>query len=205
MGWWLGLSGLRNKLRLNEKGLLRDKLFETARSYLSDFQSKIKETKVQQRRENTKWIPPGVGMYKANYDGAVFAESEKAGIGVIVRDGKGDVIVALAEKIPYPGSVEVLEALAARRAAKFVVELGLSVAEFEGASEVVWKALKATDGAHSAMGVIIKDTMSIVGLLRTFSFSPTRWQVIVHSMLQLREQLFFFSLLVWMEHVPNKH
>ena len=152
MGWWLGLSGLRNKLRLNEKGVLRDELFETARSYLSDFQSKIKETKVQQRRENTKWISPGVGMYKANYDGAVFAESEEAGIGVIVRDDKGDVIVALAEKIPYPVSVEVLEALAARRAAKFVVELGLSVAEFEGDSEIVWKALKAVDGAHSATG-----------------------------------------------------
>ena len=79
----------------------------------------------------------GVGMYKANYDGAMFAESEEAGIGVIVRDGKGDVIVALAEKIPYPGSVEVLEALAARRAAKFAMELGLSSSEFEGDSKVV--------------------------------------------------------------------
>ena len=48
--------------------------------------------------------------------------------------------------------MEVLEALAARRAAKFVVELGLSVAEFEGDSEIVWKALKAVDGAHSATG-----------------------------------------------------
>lgn len=45
----------------------------------------------------------GVGMYKANYDGAVFAESKEAGIGVIVRDDKGDVIVALAEKIPSRG------------------------------------------------------------------------------------------------------
>ena len=72
--------------------------------------------------------------------------------------------------------MEVLEALAARRAAKFVVELGLSAAELEGDSEVVWRALKAADGAHSAWGVIIKDTMSIVGSLRTFSFSHTRRQ-----------------------------
>lgn len=36
----------RNKLRLNEKGVPRDKLFETTRIYLSDFQSKIQETKV---------------------------------------------------------------------------------------------------------------------------------------------------------------
>ena len=79
----------RNKLRLNEKGVPRDRLFETASRYLSDFQSKFHETKVHQRKENTKWIPPGVRMFKANYDGAVFAESEEAGIGVIVRDSKG--------------------------------------------------------------------------------------------------------------------
>ena len=145
----------------------------------------------------------GVGMYKANYDGAMFAESKEAGIGVIVRDDKGDVIVALAEKIPYPMSVEVLEALAARRAAKFVVELGLSVAEFEGDSEIVWKALKAADWAHSATGLIIKDTMSIIGSLRTFSFSHTRRQgnCVTHALAE--RAIVSFPLLVWMENVPT--
>ena len=113
-------------------------------------------------------------MYKTNYDGAVFAESEEAGIGVIIRDVKGLVIVALAEKIPYPSSVEVLEALAARRVARFVVELSLTVSKFEGDSEVVWRALRIEDGAHSSIGEIIKDTLSIVGSLRTCSFSHTR-------------------------------
>ena len=158
---------------------------------------------MQQRRENTKWIPPRVGMYKANYDGCIFAESEEAGIGIIVRDGKRDVIAASAEKIPYPGSVEVLEALVAKRAAKFVVELGLSVAEFEGDSKVVWRALKAADGAHSAIGVIIKDTMSIVGLLRTFSFSHTRQQGNCAAHALAKRAIVSFSLLVWMEHVPT--
>ena len=179
------------------------RLFETASRYLSDFQSKFHETKVHQRKENTKWRPPGVGMFKANYDGAVFAESEEAGIGVIVRDSKGDVIAALAEKIPYPGSVEVLEALAARRAAKFVVELGLSAAELEGDSEVVWRALKAADGAHSALGVIIKDTMSIVGSLRTFSFSHTRRQGNCAAHALAKRAIVSFPLLVWMEYVPT--
>ena len=72
--------------------------------------------------------------------------------------------------------MEVLEALAARRAARFVVEVGLTASEFEGDSEVVWRALRTADGAHSSMGEIIKDTMSILGSLRTFSFSHTRRQ-----------------------------
>ena len=166
----------RKKLRQNEKGLPSDKLFEATRIYLLNFQSKNQETKVQQPKEIIRWRPPGDGMYKTNYDGAVFVKSEEARIGVIVRDRKGDVIATLAKKIPYPGSVEVLEALAARRATKFVVKLGLSISEFEGNSKVVWRALKLADGIHSSIGEIIKDTMSMVGSLRTFSFSHTRWQ-----------------------------
>ncbi|XP_065634351.1 uncharacterized protein LOC136061295 [Quercus suber] len=138
------------------------------------FNQKSKRPKCN--KENIKWPPLGEGMYKTNYDGAAFAEMEEAWIRVIVRDGKGDVIAALAEKMPYPSSMEVLEALAARRAAKLVVELGLSGSEFEGDSEVVWRTLKSADGAHSSIWEIIKDTMSIVGSLRTFSFSHTRWQ-----------------------------
>ena len=140
-------------------------------------------------------------MYKTNYDGAVFAELEEAGIGVIIRDVKGLVIAALAEKIPYLGSVEVLEALAARRVARFAVELGLIESKFEGDSKVVWRALRSADGAHSSIGEIIKDTMSIVGSLRTFSFSHTRRQGNCAAHALAKKAIVSFPLLVWMEHV----
>ena len=105
-------------------------MFEAARVYLSDFQSKFQKTKVQQPKGSIKWRPPRDGMYKTNYDGAVFAESEEAGIRDIIRDVKGLVIAALVEKIPYLGFVEVLEALAAIRATRFAVELGLIESKF---------------------------------------------------------------------------
>ncbi|KAL0006726.1 hypothetical protein SO802_008228 [Lithocarpus litseifolius] len=193
----------RNKLRLNERGLPSEKIFDAARVFLSDFQSKFQMPKVQQPKRSIKWQPPGYGMYKTNYDGAVFAESEEAGIGVIIRDVKGLVIAALAEKIPYLGSVEVLEALAARRAARFVVELGLNDFEFEGDSEVVWRASRTADEAHSSMGEIIKDTLSIVGSLLTFSFSHTRRQGNCAAHAFAKRAIISFSLLVWMEHVPT--
>ena len=110
-------------------------MFEAARVYLSDFQSKFQKTKMQQPKGTIKWRPPRVGMYKTNYDDAIFVESEEAGIRVIIRDVKGLVIAALAEKIPYMGSMEVLEALAARRVARFAVELGLIEYKFEGGLE----------------------------------------------------------------------
>ena len=193
----------RNKLRLNERCLPSEIFLEVARAYLSDFQSKFQKTKVQQPKGSMKWRPPRDGMYKTNYDGTIFAESEEAGIGVIIRDIKGLVIAALAEKIPYPGSVEVLEALAARRAARFALEVGLTGFEFEGDSEVVWRALRSADGAHSSIGEIIKDTMSIVGSLRTFSFSHTRWQGNCAAHTLAKRVIVSFPLLVWMEYIPT--
>ena len=84
------------------------------------------------------------------------------------------MIATLSEKITYPGLVELLEALAARRVAKFIVELGISFSEIQGDSEVVCEALRTTDWGHPSIGQIVKDSLSIVGSLITFSFSHTR-------------------------------
>ena len=76
-----------------------------------------------------------------NYDGAYFVEEEKAGIGVVVRNDLGQVMGSLVEKIEMPSIVEVLEALAARRALIFMEELRFRHAIFEGDVEIVVKAL----------------------------------------------------------------
>ena len=93
----------------------------------------------KQRRRN--WIPPKPGEYKVNFDGALFNESEEAGLGIVVRDSGGLVVAAMAEKISKPHSVECLEALAARRAVIFAKEIGLQQSHFEGDSETVIKGL----------------------------------------------------------------
>ena len=47
-------------------------------------------------------------MFKANVDGAVFAELNAVGIGVVIRDMEGKVKAALSKKINAPlGPVEV--------------------------------------------------------------------------------------------------
>lgn len=94
---------------------------------------------------------PVSATYKTNYDGAVFTESGEAGIGVEVRDARGEVIAALSEKITDPGSVELLEELIVRRAANFTIELGLSSSEFEGDSEVVCGALRVAEWGHPSL------------------------------------------------------
>ena len=74
-------------------------------------------------------------------------------------------MASLEEKITKPDSVEVLEALAARRATIFAIELGLQRVIIEGDSEIFFKALSGECSNHSCVGHIIKDYKSISGLV----------------------------------------
>ena len=65
---------------------------------------------------------------------------------------------SLVEKIDMPSTVEVLEAMAARRAMLFMEELGLSHAVFEGDSEPVVKVLVGHCPGRSSISHIIKDS-----------------------------------------------
>ncbi|KAK9989949.1 hypothetical protein SO802_030188 [Lithocarpus litseifolius] len=97
--------------------------------------------------------------FKTNYDGAMFDESDEVGLGVVVRNSEGQVLVALSEKIKKPPLVVALELLAARRAAVLVSETGFQQSCFEGDSEVVVKSLRGSGLEKSAVGHILKDTV----------------------------------------------
>ena len=72
------------------------------------------------------WHPPQEGMYKANFDAALFDGLGMAGLGIVVRDSMGNIIAALSQKIRSPHSVEMAEALACNHALVFAQELSLS-------------------------------------------------------------------------------
>ena len=92
-----------------------------------------------------------------------------------------------------PTSVELVEIFAASRAVQFTVELGYQQAIFEGDSGLVFKALSEGVQSLLPLGHLVKDFMSIVGLLRVYFFSRTRRQsnCVAHV---LARRTRFFSL-----------
>ena len=120
----------------------------------------------------------------------------------MVRNELGQVMGSLAEKIDMPSTVEVLKAMAARRAMLFMKELGLRHAEFEGDSDLVVKALVGHRPDRSSVGHIIKDCKSLRGLFQTCSFSHVRRQGngVTHALAKRARKS--FPLTVWMESVP---
>ena len=74
--------------------------------------------------------PPQNSQLKVNYDGALFRDSQQAGVGVVVKDASEWVQGALSNRLTLPMTVEDVEALACRTAVVYALELGLE--------EVVW-------------------------------------------------------------------
>ena len=46
-------------------------------------------------RVETRWQPPGAGLFKINFDGAVFEDRKLAGLGTVIRDESRLIIAAL--------------------------------------------------------------------------------------------------------------
>lgn len=51
------------------------------------------------QRDCVRWFPPVSLMVKVNFDGAVFKDLGEVGIGVVVLDSQGLVLVSMSEKI----------------------------------------------------------------------------------------------------------
>ena len=76
-----------------------------------------------------------------NFNGAVFCETNAAGLGVVVCDHQGRVMASMSEKTRLPSSSDEVEALAAVRAISFALELHLPSVIVEGDSELIISAL----------------------------------------------------------------
>ena len=70
-------------------------------------------------RQRTNWKPPDARSFKINFDGAIFKQENKSGIGVVIRDHTGAVMASLAQTVaPAMQPIEI-EAVAAARALEF--------------------------------------------------------------------------------------
>ena len=138
---------------------------------------------------------------KVNFDGAMFNERDEAGIGVIIRNPRGEVMAALSEKIQKPPSTEILELLATKRAVRFSLETGFNKSVFEGDSELVIKSLRHGGYENSLGGHLINDILFTVNSFQSISFSHVVWQsnAVAHALAQRARHS--FPLLVWMEAV----
>ena len=150
--WW------RNRVRLKQKTWQVDEVVQRASELLREFWDVQKKgNRVVEHGKDLRWKPPDSGLYKINFDGALFADQGSAAIGVVIRDWEGQVIAALSEKVRHPGSVDLVEALATRQAISFAKELNIHQMVIEGDSLRVIQAINEARPVQTLYGHVVDD------------------------------------------------
>ena len=116
------------------------------------------------------WLPPPENCYKVNFDTAMFHHLGCAGIGVVVRDHKGEVMVALSQKIALPRSIALVEARATHRAVTFAQEMSFFRIQVKGDCLGVIRALQSQGQCKTLYGHVIDDTRRLGYALHSCQF-----------------------------------
>ena len=67
---------------------------------------------------------------------------DKAGLSIVIRnEDDGAVLASMSQQVPLPTTVAQVEALAARRAVEFVLEIDITKVVIEGDSESIYREL----------------------------------------------------------------
>ena len=116
-----------------------------------------KARRVVNHSEDLQWKPPNYGLYKINFDGALFDDQASAGLGVVIRDWEGQIIAALSQKVRYPNLVDLVEAFAGSRAINFAKELNIHQMVVEGDSLRVIQTINDAKPVRTMYGHVIDD------------------------------------------------
>ena len=138
---------------------------------------------------------------KINFDGTTFKDINNAGLGIVIRDGSGQVLASLLEQIHLPYSSDLVEAMTMARAIYFAAELGFSSYVLEGDSEVIIKALKNEEDSLAPFGHILAAAKSSTNVsCISFSHICRLGNSVAYNLAKHARHV--AGLKVWMEDVP---
>ena len=193
----------RNRIRTSTVDFPLAQFVPTVTQALEVFQQANSNDVVQSRgptRPRIRWSPSAEGEIKVNFDGAQFSDMGKAGLGVVIRNSRGQALASLSEQTILPFSPDITEALAAARAISFARGLGFTSFTLEGDSTNIIKSLKSEEASLSAFGHILNSAKSMMadGNIK-FSHVGRMGNMVAHNLAQHARHVKGFS--IWTEDV----
>ena len=79
---------------------------------------------IHRSQPTTSRSPPEPHWYKINFDGAIFAEDNTVGLGVVIKNNEGLAMASLSLQIPLSSMVINVEVLSMRSALDLALEIG---------------------------------------------------------------------------------
>ena len=88
------------------------------------------------------WQPSNSPLYKVNFDDALFDSEQSAGLGVVIRNEAGQVMVSFSERALLSFTTIEVEEMTARRPLVLALEAGFDRVILEGDSLVLINVLQ---------------------------------------------------------------
>ena len=101
-------------------------------------------------------------MYKLNYDAALFSDLGRIGVGAVIRNENGEVMVAMIACGLAVQASEESELLACRRALEFAVDAGFYRLIIEGDNSNVTHAISSSVDNYSLFGNVVDDIRHLI-------------------------------------------
>ena len=156
-----GLWTIRNRWVFEKKranvGISIERLVDIWRRYITA----MDEKKVKNRDGVTgtaEWKPPPRGVLKANVDASI-GRGRKRGIGVIVRNHRGEIRMAASKRIHADWAVDTTEAYAVLYGLQICGEAGYRRIELETDSKIVADAMNGRTQLQNYTSVFIQDAL----------------------------------------------
>ncbi|XP_059440462.1 uncharacterized protein LOC132172916 [Corylus avellana] len=150
-----------------------------------------------------KWEAPPSGLYKSNWDVAVDQGEMRMGVGVIIRDERGQIIATLSQPTEYHHEPAAAEAVAALKAVEFCREVGVHETILEGDSLLVVNAIKNQNQCWLRYGQIITDIKWVLESLTQWSIRHIKREANSAAHGPAKCALRSSDTQVWLEEVPS--
>ncbi|VVA36624.1 PREDICTED: reverse mRNAase [Prunus dulcis] len=125
----------RNRVLFGSQPTLPGILVQHAKDYDDDFkQSSVVNRSLSSPVRDVKWKSPTDSGFKLNVDGGDCMETGAKGVGAIVRDSQGNLVRALAMRVPSQISVLAMELYALKIRISFALDASLVPLEIESNS-----------------------------------------------------------------------
>ena len=132
----------------------------------------------------------------------MFNELSATGVGVVIRNGDGQVMAAMASRGPAVMDSEEAEVLACRRALEFAIDAGFADLVVEGDNSNVLRSIISAQPDWSRLGNIYDDVRYLAAGLRFVEFKCIRRSAngVAHSLARYARQI--NDDCIWLEETP---
>lgn len=137
------------------------KAFESVLSVMTKYQASCSPNK-DIRLRGLKWEPPPFSCYKLNMDRVTFFDMQKTGVVFIVRDHKGQVLLAASIFESIVNENETIEVIVVLRSLQLCLQQGFSNLIIESDCFILMERLNVVQEPHTILDNILLEIKHIM-------------------------------------------